>query len=81
MSQRKPGMTVGSGQQIFGCDDIDAAERHQAQQQVDEAYRKGKKLHDDIQDDPRHAGKPSDDGYAHMSEAEREAYKKGFRGE
>lgn len=81
MSERKPGMTVGPGQQVFGSDDIDAVEEHQQQQKEDEAYKKGKALHDDIQKEPASAGKPSDDAYGNISEAEKKAYKKGFRGE
>lgn len=81
MTTRKPGMTVGSGQQVFGSDDIDAMERHQAKQDADAAHKKGKALHDQIQKDPVHAGKPSKDGYKEMSKDEKEAYKKGYRGE
>lgn len=81
MSDRKTGMTVGSGSQIGGCDDIDAAERHQEQERANEAHAKGKALHDRIQKDPEGAGKPSDDRYKDMSATEKEAYKKGFRGE
>lgn len=81
MSTRKPGMTVGSGQQIFGSDDISAAEKHQERQRADAAHKKGKALHDSIQKDPARAGKPSDDDYKNMSPTEKEAYKKGFRGQ
>lgn len=81
MSTRKPGMTVGNGQQIFGCDDIDAADNYHQQQKEDAAYKKGKDLHDNIQEDPAGAGRPSDDGYGKMSRDEKEAYKKGYRGD
>lgn len=81
MNKRKPGMTVGSGQQVFGSDDISAAEKHQAKQRADEAHKKGKALHKQIHKDPARAGMPSGDGYKGMSPGEKEAYKKGFRGQ
>lgn len=80
MSKRKPGMTVGSGQQVFGSDDIEAVENYQEKQRADAAYKKGKARHASNQD-PSGTGGPEDDGYANMSEAEKKAYKKGYRGE
>jgi hypothetical protein len=81
MSSDDAGLTVGSGDRTFGTDDIDLAEREQEKERVKEAYRKGKARHDKIQEDPAAAGGPSVDGYENMNEAEKEAYKKGFRGE
>lgn len=81
MSNRKPGMTVGAGQQIFGSDDVEAAERHQERQNIDEAYRKGRNRHAAIREDPRKPGSPGDDGYGAMTPKEKAAYKKGFRGQ
>ena len=46
-----------------------------------DAYDKGKARHDQYQKDPSKAGGPKDDGYGGMSPDEKEAYKKGHRGE
>lgn len=46
-----------------------------------QAYKKGKDRNKQYQDDPSKPGGPKDDGYANMSPEEKEAYKKGHRGD
>ncbi len=46
-----------------------------------DAYDKGKARHDQYHKDPAKAGGPKEDGYGNMSPAEKEAYKKGHRGD
>jgi hypothetical protein len=48
---------------------------------VEQAYKKGKDRQEAYQRDPSHPGGPRDDGYEHMSPDEKEAYKRGHRGD
>lgn len=48
---------------------------------VDQAYKKGKDRHEGYHEDPTKKGGPKDDGYENMSPEEKEAYKRGHRGD
>ncbi|WGW03055.1 hypothetical protein [Tropicibacter oceani] len=48
---------------------------------VEQAYKKGKDRRKKHHDDPANSGGPRDDGYQNMSPEEKEAYKRGHRGD
>jgi hypothetical protein len=54
--------------------------RTETKKQQDEAYKKGKERREHLEkgDDPK---TPKDDGYQDMTEEEKDAYKKGYRGD
>ncbi len=47
---------------------------------VEQAYKKGKDRHDAYQSNPQAPGGPREDGYETMSQAEKDAYKRGHSG-
>ena len=47
----------------------------------DEAEEKGRKRREAIENDPQHGGSPKDDEYDDMTPGQKEAYKKGYRGD
>jgi hypothetical protein len=61
--------------------DVGGAGRVQKNLRVQQAYKRGKDRHDAYQKDPSKPGGPKDDNYGNMSPEEKEAYKKGHRGE
>ena len=69
-----PGYTVGGGGQIGGSIDPEDQDRN-------EAYKKGQARRQAYQQDPSAGGGPVDDGYGQMTPAEKEAYKRGHRGD
>jgi len=68
------GYTIGDGGQIGGSIDPEDQDRN-------EAYKKGRNRHHQYEKDPSLAGGPKDDGYASMTQTEKDAYKQGHRGE
>lgn len=62
-------------------DSIRKAEEKQEQQREHIAYEKGKKRHETNQHDPSNQGGPDKDGYGAMTPREKEAYKRGHRGD
>lgn len=48
---------------------------------VEQAYKKGKDRNEAYQKDPSKPGGPKDDGYDSMGHDEKEAYKRGHRGD
>ena len=60
---------------------ISNAEAKQEREREDKAYKKGKDRHQEDQSNPSNRGGPKGDGYGNMSPGEKEAYKKGHRGD
>jgi len=59
---------------------ISDAEEKQEQQRERAAHQSGQARRERIQNDPAQGGSPQDDGYAGMTEREKNAYKKGYSG-
>lgn len=60
---------------------IRKAEEKQQRQRDRDAYKRGKARRDADQNDPSNEGSPGKDRYGSMSPSEKEAYKRGYRGE
>lgn len=72
---------MGGLRQIDPDDAIKRAEEKQEQEHERVAYESGKARHKSNQEQPDKPGGPGDDHYDRMSDREKEAYKKGHRGD
>lgn len=62
-------------------DQIARAEAKQQEQRDRQAYKDGQARNRRDREDPSNSGSPGKDGYGSMSVSEKEAYKRGFRGD
>lgn len=58
----------------------DAIEK-QEREREEAAYKRGKARHKSNKEHPEKSGGPKEDGYGSMTEREKEAYKRGHRGD